>query len=106
MSEVFDDAALKRLPRAGHIAACVQDGRDVLVSVSVEELIDQRDDLRAGLPKLPGVERSRQRERRGGAPAKTDVRGQAIAGFDERDIVHEQADHAFPFAIGRVRIVP
>ena len=34
------------------------------------------------------------------------MRGQAIGGFDERDIVHEQADHAFPFAIGRVRIVP
>jgi len=39
-------------------------------------------------------------------PAKTDVCGQAVAGFDQRDIVDEQADHAFPFAIRCVRIVP
>jgi len=39
-------------------------------------------------------------------PAKTDVRGQTVAGFDQRDIIHEQADHPFPFAIGGVRILP
>ncbi len=40
MSDVFHDAALKRLPRAGQIAACVQDGRNVPIRVTVEQVID------------------------------------------------------------------
>ncbi len=34
------------------------------------------------------------------------MRGQTVAGFDQRDVVHEQADHALPFPIRCVRIMP
>src|SRR5712671_5317834 len=53
------------------MATGVQDRRNVLIRVMVEQLIDQRDDLGAGLAQLPGVERSRQGERGRRTPAST-----------------------------------
>ena len=106
VSDMLHDAAVKRVARAGPIPARVQQRRDRRVGMLVEELIDQRHDFRVGLTKLPGIERPCERERGGGPTAKTDVRGEAVRRLDHGDILHEQADHAFPFAIGRVRIVP
>ena len=106
VSEVLHNAALKRLARTGHIPAGVQHRRDRAVGVLIEKLVDQRDDVCAGLTKLPGVERLRQRACGRRATSKADVRGHAVGGLDQRDIVDEQAHHAFPFTIGRVRIVP
>jgi hypothetical protein len=37
---------------------------------------------------------------------RSDRKGETIRGFDERDILHQQADHPFSFAIGCVRVVP
>jgi hypothetical protein len=106
VSDVLHDAALERPTGAGHVALGVQQGRDVSVGVLVEELIDERDDLGAGLTPLPGVQGAGERERRGRAAPKANVRREPLRGFDERDILHQQADHPFSFAIGRVRVVP
>ena len=74
--------------------------------VLVEELIDQRDDLGAGLPELPGVLRAGQRERGGRAAPRLEMCRQAARGFDDGDIFEQQTHHQFPFPSGRVGVMP
>ena len=91
---------------ARHITTRVQHGRDAFVGVLVEELIDQRHDLSARLTQLPGVERAGEGERGGRASSKAKVRREPVRGFDERDILEQETDHPFSFAVGRVGSVP
>ena len=42
------------------VATGVQQRGDLLVGVRLEQLVDQRDDLGAGLAQLPGIQRGRR----------------------------------------------
>jgi len=69
-------------------------------------MLDQRHDLSARLTQLPGVERAGEGERGGRASSKAKVRREPVRGFDERDILEQETDHPFSFAVGRVGSVP
>ena len=104
--DMVHDATVEGLPRTREISPSVQHRRNVSVRVGVEQLIDHGHDFGVGLSQLPGVHGAGERERGGGTAPKTEVRGETIGDFDERDVLHQQADHPLAFTIGRVGVVP
>jgi hypothetical protein len=71
----------------------------------VEQLVDLRHHLRAGLAHLPRAQRQRERQGRGGAASEANVSGD-LWSFAERHVVHEKSHHALALAIGRRRLLP
>jgi hypothetical protein len=61
----FDDPRVKRAAGARAVALRIQQARDLPVGGPVKELVDEGDDLGAGLPELPRRECGRQGQARG-----------------------------------------
>ena len=104
-ADLLDQQPGEREAAAGAESALVQDLDDLGVGVLVEQLIDQGDHYRVGLPGLPGGQWERQGERARGSTAEADVGGEALAP-EQGDVLHEQAQEPLPLAIRRARIAP
>ena len=71
----------------------------------VEQLVDFRDEFRRRFALLEISERTRQRQGGCRATAETYVERDVVA-LDDRDVLDDEADHAFAIAIECLRIPP
>ena len=83
---------------AGAVTGGVECVGGLGVGVGVEEPVELGDGVGAGLAGLPGCGRDRDGEAVGLSAAEADVQVDAV-GLVQGDVVDEQADHAFAFAL-------
>ena len=100
---VVDDAGVEGLSGAGDDPGLVEFVGDTAFGVTVEQPIDVGDDVVRGAPGLGGRERDGDVEAGGGAAFETYVHGDVVAA-GQGDVLDEQADHPFAFAVRGARI--
>jgi len=103
--ESSDIASGKSLVFGRPESTLVQEGGDFLMRVMVQQPIDFRDDIRTCHPALPGSLRWWQDHSLAGSSAETQVQRDLLT-TKQSDILQQQSNHPFAFAVGGVPIAP
>jgi hypothetical protein len=105
VADVNDDAGGERLVLAGAVSGGVERFGRLGVGVGVQEPVECRDGVGAGLAGLPRCRWYRDGEAAGLSAAQTHVPVDAI-GLVQGDVVDKQTNHAFAVPLRGVRVGP
>lgn len=83
----------------------IQDSSDLTGGVIVEQVVDLPKDFGFRSVSIAGVKRGREVEGSRGSALEAHVNDDLVT-FHQRDIVDQQADHAFALLVRRVRVAP
>jgi hypothetical protein len=103
--DLLYDETVECLARTRDMATVIENRGDLAVGVTVKQAVDLDHDLSRGLSHLPGRWRQGQRKRLSCAALETDMRCDLVA-LDKYNVLDEQTNHKFAFAMRRLRVPP